>query len=161
MFKAMKWKKPPLNKVYEALAVIADGRIKITGNTAQIVSSSGNKTYQVIYSPKKNAITANDNGSFWQGYLGYTCIAFLLKKGLVEFDHGLAKYLKGFMWKDMAGRFKHDYNQIDAFVEQEIAKKHPNFNLAEFHKQLEKILADAMKLDLNRLRSPKKPPAGY
>ncbi|MEK7499359.1 MAG: hypothetical protein AAB649_02015 [Patescibacteria group bacterium] len=59
----MKWNIPPRIKVYEALGAIADNRIQITGNEAQVVSSSGNKTYEVMYNPQEQAITSNDNGS--------------------------------------------------------------------------------------------------
>ena len=49
-----KWKLPPRIKIFEALGAISDGRIKINGNTAKVVSSSGNKEYSVEYKPENN-----------------------------------------------------------------------------------------------------------
>ncbi|MFZ1075166.1 MAG: hypothetical protein WAN50_02225 [Minisyncoccia bacterium] len=37
----MKWKKPPVIKIYEALGAVADGRIEVDGNAAKVYSSSG------------------------------------------------------------------------------------------------------------------------
>lgn len=91
----MLWAHPPISKVYEALGAIADGRIKMLGNSAEARSSSGNKTYEVRYNPDAKAIMANDSGSFYQGYLGYPAIAFLMKIGLISYDEKLAKLLKG------------------------------------------------------------------
>jgi hypothetical protein len=79
----MKWKTPPDTKIYEALGTVADGRVKVEGNTAKVFSSSGNKHYDVEYDPKASAIMANDNGSYWNGYLGYPAIAFLMATNVI------------------------------------------------------------------------------
>ncbi len=34
----MKWKHPPIIKIYEALGAVADGRVKISGDSAQVYS---------------------------------------------------------------------------------------------------------------------------
>lgn len=62
----MKWKHPPITKIYEALGSVADERIELVGSSAKVYSSSRNKFYVVSYEP--GAIMANDNGSYWQGY---------------------------------------------------------------------------------------------
>jgi len=36
----MKWKHPPIIKIYEALGSVADGRLKLDGNFAKVYSSS-------------------------------------------------------------------------------------------------------------------------
>jgi len=51
----MKWKHPPIIKIYEALGSVADGRVEVSGNTAKVFSSSGNKFYVVSYDPKKTS----------------------------------------------------------------------------------------------------------
>ena len=79
----IRWKLPPIAKVYEALSAVADGRVRITGDTAaQVTSSTRDKTYTVHWSPDLAHITANDNASHWQGYTGYPIIAvlFVLKE---------------------------------------------------------------------------------
>lgn len=80
----MKWKLPPKIKIYKALGVIGDARIKLDSDKAIFTSSEGNKKYDVMYSKEENAIMANDNGSYWQSYLGYPAIAFLMLTGRIE-----------------------------------------------------------------------------
>ena len=67
----MQWKHPPVTKIYEALGAVADGRVKVVGNAAKVLSSSGNKSYAVEYDPSSKSIMVNDNASFYRGYLGY------------------------------------------------------------------------------------------
>lgn len=156
----MKWKEPPLNKVYEALGAIADGRVDIEGNTAKVYSSSRNKYYDVVYFPKKNEITSNDNASFWVGYLGYPSIAFLLAKGIIDYDQALLKYLKGFAWKDINQRFKNNFDKTDTYIDTNIVNKY-GVDIADLHSKLNDIFEHVMALKLNKLGKTKKPPAGY
>ncbi|MDP4038590.1 MAG: hypothetical protein Q8P54_01305 [bacterium] len=156
----MKWKQPPLIKIYEALGSIGDKRIELKDNTAKIYSSSGNKYYDVIYDPDKNAISSNDNGSYWVGYLGYPSIAFLLIKGIVDYNAELAEYLKGFAWKDINQKFKNNFTKTQNFIDEEIITKH-KINLDEFHKTLENILDKVSSLELNKLPTNNKPPTAY
>ena len=82
----MKWKVPPRVKVYEALGAIADGRVmEVSEMGARVKSSEGNKIYTVTYRVETNTINANDNGSYWQGYMGYPAIAFLMTTGRLAF----------------------------------------------------------------------------
>src|ERR1700733_3253094 len=62
----MKWKQPPVIKIYEALGAVADGRVEVSGDTAKVYSSTGNKFYDVTYDPAEQAIMTNDNGSYWK-----------------------------------------------------------------------------------------------
>lgn len=156
----MKWKQPPLNKIYEALGAIADARVEIRDNTAKVYSSSGNKYYDVVYDPKKNEITSNDNASFWVGYLGYPSIAFLLAKDIVEYDQELLIYLKGFAWKDINQKFKNDFEKTDTYIDLQIVKKYA-IDIDDFHSKLNDILENVMALKLNKHGKTKKPPVGY
>jgi|GEM_PF-4885943 len=59
------WDTPPLIKIYEALGVIADDRIKIDENgIGKVFSSSKNKFYTVI-----RLIRSNMMKYFYLGYL--------------------------------------------------------------------------------------------
>ena len=156
----MKWAKPPLNKVYEALGAIADGRVEMDGDTARVYSSSRNKYYDVVYDPEARAITANDNASFYAGYLGYPSIAFVLARRIVDYDPMLAEYLKGFAWKDINQRYKNDFEKTDAYIDGEVAARY-GVDLTDFHRQLNEILDRVVALDLNKLGATKKPPVGY
>ncbi len=153
----MKWKQPPLNKVYEALGTLGDKRIAVEGNTARVYSSSGNKYYEVSYDPARKAITANDNASYWVGYLGYPSIAFLLATGVLPYDLKLAGYLKGFAWKDINQKFNNDFDKTDAYIDEQIVAKH-GVDLDKFHVQLRAILDQIKALELSKLGSTKKPP---
>ena len=97
----IKWKLPPKIKIYEALGCLADGRLKEINSQIRVYSSSGNKYYNVTYDQSKQAIMANDNGSYWQGYLGYPAIAYLMSVEELPFDQKFAEGLKDIAWKDI------------------------------------------------------------
>lgn len=156
----MKWKSTPLIKIYEALGALADKRYEIAGNTATVFSSSGNKHYDVDYEPSTNSITSNDNGSFWVGYLGYPAIVLLLALNVIEYDHGLAKYLKGFPWKDINQKFKNDFAKTQKYIDRQVASKY-DVDIDDFHRKLKQLQEKINTLGLNKLPSDKKPPAAY
>lgn len=153
----MKWKNPPVIKIYEALGAVADNRVEILGNTAKIFSSSGNKFYDVNYDPTEKAIMTNDNGSYWKGYLGYPSIAFLMKIGSVSCDEKIANLLKDIKWKDINQKFKNDFDKTLDYIlssksdeEKEILK---NF--------VYKVGDEIKNLDLNYLGKKVLPPDEY
>lgn len=153
----MKWKRPPAIKIYEALGALADERVKISGNTAEVVSSTGNKTYDVSYDPQKREIMSNDNGSYWQGYLGYPAIAFLLKTHVLTFRPEFAELLKGIPWKDINTRFKNDFDKTLAHVIGSLEKERK----VELEKYVESVEQEIGELHLHFLGSRKKPPKEY
>lgn len=105
------WNQPPIAKVYEALSAVADGRVKIIGEmSAQVVSSGGDKTYAVKWSPDGREITSNDNATRWQGYLGYPIIAVLLLIGRLPYDPAVARWLTGVKWHDLNEKYKGNYD---------------------------------------------------
>lgn len=154
----MVWAQPPIIKVYEALGAIGDGRVRVDGNAAKVGSSDGSKIYEVTYDPAKKAITANDNASYWAGYMGYPSIAYLLASGIVAYNPALPGYLKGFSWKEINTRYKNNFAKSQAFIDAEIAKQHAA-DLNEFHKQIEAVLQAVIALQLQKLPRSKKPPA--
>jgi hypothetical protein len=102
---------PPIAKVYEALSAVGDGRVNLTGETsAQVVSSGGDKTYTVRWSPNGGEITSDDNATRWQGYLGYPIIAVLLLTGRLPYDPAVARWLAGVPWHDLNKQYKRDYD---------------------------------------------------
>jgi hypothetical protein len=114
---AMKWKMPPKAKVYEALSAFVDGRVTLLDACeAAVTSSSGDKTYTVRWSDDATRIVANDNASFYQGYIGYPIIAVLIRFGKLDADLGLAEKLKGISWKKLNDRFKRDYDKAVEYV---------------------------------------------
>ncbi len=99
---------------------IGDGRFEVKDTTARVYSSSGNKYYEVVYNPDKNSITANDNGSYWVGYLGYPSIVLLLVLGVVTYDSKLAEYLKDFAWKDINQKFNNDFAKTQKYIDERL-----------------------------------------
>ncbi len=110
------WKIPPLIKVYEALGAIADGRVHLLDDArAEVGSSEGSKTYTVEINGKE--VGANDNASFWQGYLGYPAIAVLIVRGLLNADPKSIEALGGIAWKELNRRYRNDYAKTLAEVD--------------------------------------------
>jgi len=149
----MRWKVPPDIKVYEALGCIADGRIEVDGDSAKVYSSSRKKFYTVKYDSSKNAIMANDNGSYWVKYLGYPSIALLMVKGVLPSDG--ADVLKGVKWKDLNVAHKNDFEKTKEEVLSSVADP----------ERLRHIVDDIMDriafLHLELLGRLVRPPSGY
>jgi len=109
---------PPLIKVYEALGAIGDGRVRIIDDSrATVVSSEGDKSYDVETSPDLRTVASNDNASFWQGYLGYPGIAVMLARGFFRIDERAKAALTGISWKELNRRFKNDYAKTIAEID--------------------------------------------
>lgn len=153
----MKWKQPPIIKVHEALGAVTDGRVVVADNTAKVYSSSGNKYYDVAYDPAKQQIMANDNGSYWKGYLGYPAIAFLMQIGVLTYDSKTGELLKGVAWKDINQKFKNDFDKTLEYI---LADK------SDVDKQVltafaDRVDAEIKKLNLSLLGKKTLPPEGY
>jgi len=104
------WNQPPIAKVYEALSAVGDGRVKLTGSTsAQVSSSSGDKTYTVRWSTDGREVTSDDNATRWQGYLGYPIIAVLLLIGQLPYNPVVAQRLAGVLWHDLNSQYNRNY----------------------------------------------------
>lgn len=143
--------------MYEALGAVADGRIEMTGEyEAKCWSSSRKKYYDVRFEPAAGAIMANDNGSYWKGYLGYPSIALLLLVGKLPYREELAKLLSGIPWKEINTRFKNDFEKTLAHIESEMRAEDWQ-GLAAYVRELERALEDRPLLVLGKRM---KPPVG-
>lgn len=151
------WKQPPIPKIYEALGAVADGRIEIEGDCGKCYSSSGNKYYEVTYDPDANAIMANDNASYWNGYLGYPAIAFLLKKGVLEYLDEMGECMKGIAWKDINQKFKNDFDKALTFILDNLDTE----KRSTLEAYVEKLWHDIAALKLKSLGKKALPPKGY
>jgi hypothetical protein len=154
----MKWKQPPSIKIYEALGALADGRVHVEGTTAKVWASTGDKYYDVVYEPATDAISANDNGSYWQGYLGYPSVALLAALGVIKYRTDVAEWLKGVPWKEVNTRFKNDYNKVEAAVRERL-RQIEGFHEEALDEQIHLISEQISGLQLNRLQSRKRPPS--
>jgi hypothetical protein len=117
------WKHPPRIKIYEALGAIGDRRILVNGNEAKVYSSARTKRYTVSYDPEHQAIMCNDNASYWQDYLGYPGIAYLLEKGILLHHHKFAIALKGIVWHELSTQMHGDHDKMERYVVELCSKK--------------------------------------
>jgi hypothetical protein len=133
------WKLPPLAKIYEALGAIADGRVHLEDPAhASVISSDGDKTYTVEADYTTHVISANDNASFWQGYLGYPAIAVLLLLGLYDPSPPTLSALAGVPWKQLNTTYRNDY---DRALEDVFARAAANgFDLGAIRAEAEAVL---------------------
>ncbi|MDD3645964.1 MAG: hypothetical protein PHH06_00995 [Candidatus Gracilibacteria bacterium] len=164
----MKWKIPPMIKVYEALGCIADDRLEFEGIEGRVYSSSRRKFYTIRYEPKSNSIMVNDNGSYYIDYLGYPAIAYLMKVGELDFSEEYSNALKGIHWKDL--NLKHDRSKgvgipdydFDSVIEEvDLLVEKKGINIVDFKRFLEKVLEQIKSKDLNLLGEKELPPKGY
>lgn len=153
----MKWKHPHIIKIYEALGSVADERIKVSGNTAKVYSSSRNKYYEVSYEPESNSIMTNDNGSYWKGYLGYPAIAYLLIIGVLEYKSEYGNLLKDIAWKDINQKFKNDFDKTLEHILSLIVAK----NRESLRVYITELDNSIRKLNLSLLGKKILPPEGY
>ena len=108
------WKVPPRIKVYEALGSIADGRVHMLSDSeAVVISSDGSRRYTVRVSGE--AVSSDDNGSVYRGYLGYPALAVLMLKGVLPFDESVASQLKDIPWRELNERFGR-YDLVERYV---------------------------------------------
>jgi hypothetical protein len=106
---------PKRAKVYEALGAVADGRVRLLGQTrAEVVSSTEERTYTVTWSDDGRVFSSNDNASYWQRSMGYPIIAVLLAAGRLVYDPAVAAPLAGVAWKRLNDAFKRDYDKTVA-----------------------------------------------
>jgi hypothetical protein len=145
-----KWKLPPPAKIYEALSAIADGRVTFVSDTsAQVVSSSRDRTYTVKWNADLTQITSNDNASHWQGYLGYPIVAVLLASGRLELNRDIALHLAGVPWKIVNRQFRNDYDRAVESVVLDLKDK--DVDVQAIRDEVQKIMVGLSRLDLEKL----------
>ncbi len=153
------WKMPPRAKVFEAFTAIADGRARLTGpGSATVTSSRRDKIYDVAWSDDGRTVTANDNASYWQGYLGYPIVAVLLARGELRADDHAVDAMAGVPWHDLNRRFKRDYEAAVAQVLGEVEARGGDSALVE--REVAAVLNQLRALDLRREGRGRRPPAG-
>lgn len=104
-------KLPPIEKVYEALSAVADGRVTLRPDERQatVVSSNGAKAYTVAWSEDGSTYSSNDNATYWQGYAGYPVIAVLMEQGRLPLDRAVADGFAHVNWTELNERCQRDY----------------------------------------------------
>lgn len=100
-------KLPPKEKVYEAFTALADDRVKMYADHAEVDSSDGNRHYTVNW--KDNMYASSDPATYWQSYPGYPVIAVWLKQGILTCDMSVIPNMKGIPWHKLNDEHKRDY----------------------------------------------------
>jgi hypothetical protein len=155
----MIWNLPPRIKIHEALGCLADGRLELSADrkSAKVYSSSRNKFYTVSHDPARRAIMANDNGSFWQGYLGYPALAFLMAIGELAYDPVIAEMLKDIAWKDINVKFKNDFEKTEQYILANLDED----SQTRLRSEVERIFEVLKRMKWEILGERTKPPTGY
>jgi hypothetical protein len=153
------WKLPPRAKIFEAFTAVADGRVRLTGpGSATVTSSNSDKTYDVGWSDDGRTVTANDNASYWQGYIGYPAVAVLLARGVLHAGDEMVAALAGVAWHDLNKRYRRDYDAAVAHVL--AALPAGGATTAQIEAAADDVLHQLAALDLQRAGRGRRPPAG-
>lgn len=113
----------PIEKIYEAWSAIADGRLRIAPDSnadegqAEVISSSGEKSYLIKWADGGKVFSSSDNVSFWRGYPGYPIIAVLMKLGRLPYSPQTALQYKNVNWTKINKARKGKYAEALADVE--------------------------------------------
>ena len=152
------WKIPPKAKIYEALTAVADGRVTLTGaQQAEVVSSAGTKTYVVEWSADRQRIVANDNASYWQGYMGYPMGAVLMVLGEVSYAPEVAARLAGIPWQQINKKYRNNYDQAIAAVLESLREQ--GADPQAIRAEVDRIMSRLEQLSLHKLPRRRRPPS--
>lgn len=137
-------KMPPRIKILEATGAVADGRIKKLGDKLfKVVSSEGDRTYNVYVDVERGEACSTDNGTTYRNYVGYPIISSLFILGVLTYDAVIGKSLANIDWRRLNETFK-NYSLVEEKVK-EIARdrgvtsEHIDRYLDEVYTQLRKI----------------------
>lgn len=97
-------KLPPIEKIYEAYSALADNRIKISEDFADVLSSDSAKSYKVMW--KDNTYSSTDNATYWQGYAGYPVIGVLILQSKLTVDSTIFEHFSGINWNSLNKKHK-------------------------------------------------------
>lgn len=142
------WQVPQIEKVYEAITVLADDRLEMNddGVSGKVYSSRGDKYYTVAFDPTRRAIKSDDNQARFQGKLSYPMIALLMHLGELKYSNELIEPLGGVVWKDLNTKHKNDYAAAVAEVLQALEAK--GVEVSQIQKGVQDIYAQIQELKL-------------
>ncbi len=144
----------PKEKIPEALSAIADERIIISDNSAEVYSSDNKKKYIIDWNG--NTYSSNDNATFWQGYAGYPIISVLIIQGKIKYDDSINDYFKNINWKELNTKYKNDYIKAVEYIYEGLRKD--NIDIDYIEKEVNSIYKQLNELDINIKRSKIFPP---
>jgi len=147
------FKMPKKEKIYEAYGAIADERVTLKEETAEVKSSSLDKTYIVEF--KDSVYSSNDNSSYWQGSLGYPIIAVLMLQGKLSLDRKIADYFKGIKWKELNTLYKNKYDEVVGQILEDYREAY--IDVESIENEVEKVYKEIEALEIDTKRSKMQP----
>lgn len=108
-----KWELPPRGKFFKAFTVIGADRIRPRNHEVSEVESSTGKQYVVRYDERHAAVTSNDGGSFFRGYLNYPIIAELIRRDRLSRDEEIFQWFAHARYAELSALHNRDYYKID------------------------------------------------
>lgn len=145
---------PPIEKIYEAYSAIADKRIIMREESADVLSSDHSKKYLVSW--RNNTYSSNDSASYWQGYAGYPLIAVLMLQGKLPLRQMIAGYFKGINWKKLNAEHKGKYAEAVNLILEDLQQKGVNCDI--IHTEVHKVYETIKTLEITCKRSSLRPP---
>ena len=147
-------KLPPIEKIHEAYSAIADKRVVLKENEAEVSSSDLTKTYMVKW--KDEVYSSNDNASYWQGYVGYPIIAVLMLQGKLPLNQEIAMYFQGINWKKINTEYKNKFSEAVSQIMGGLKEKGIDCNKIEG--EIQKVYQEIGRLTIQTKRSSIRPP---
>lgn len=147
-------KLPPIEKIHEAYSAIADKRVVLKENEAEVSSSDLTKTYMVKW--KDEVYSSNDNDSYWQGYVGYPIIAVLMLQGKLPLNQEIAMYFQGINWKKINTEYKNKFSEAVSQIMGGLKEKGIDCNKIE--EEIQKVYQEIGRLTIQTKRSSIRPP---
>ncbi len=147
-------KLPPIEKIHEAYSAIADKRVVLKENEAEVSSSDLTKTYMVKW--KDEVYSSNDNASYWQGYIGYPIIAVLMLQGKLPLNQEIAMYFQGINWKKINTEYKNKFSEAVSQIMGGLKEKGIDCNKIE--EEIQKVYQEIGRLTIQTKRSSIRPP---
>lgn len=147
-------KLPPIEKIHEAYSAIADKRVVLKENEAEVSSSDLAKTYLVKW--KDEVYSSNDNASYWQGYVGYPIIAVLMLQGKLSLDQEIAAYFTGINWKKINTEYKNKFSEAVGQIMGELREK--GIDCDRIDQEIQKVYKEIGQLTIQTKRSSIRPP---
>lgn len=125
-------------------------------NRAEVWSSDRSKRYTVTWSLDGSSFGANDNASFFQGYVGYPIIAVMLKLDILPFREDLCSVLRDVPWKAINKIHKNNFALAVAAV---LNERLPDANERQaIDAYIDEVFDKLVSLELSRERPVGRPP---
>jgi len=153
---------PPKDKhiIYEALSAIADKRFTLTSDTtAQCISTSRGKFYEIEIDESVNAIMSNDNMAYYVGEISYPMVAMMLTKKIIGYDRNILPHLKNIQWKKINQKNKNNYMRSVKEVLENLKNKGVNTQTIE--EEVDRIFQELKKTTWKHLGEKRIPPKAY